>query len=74
MLGVFFNHKHMMDLTFNEWQAHIAWQLEADKNKINNEPKLQLNAKIIQKLSRIKSESLRGVSKDRVLLYSQRQD
>jgi hypothetical protein len=64
----------MNNLTFNEWQDHIARQLEADKNKINNEPKLQLNAKVIQKLSRNKSKSLRGVSKDRVLLYSQRQD
>lgn len=55
----------MKELTFNEWQAHIARQLEADYNKINNEPKLQLNAKVIQKLSRIKSENIRSVQGNR---------
>jgi len=59
----------MKELTFNEWQDHIARQLEADQNKINNEPKLQLNAKVIQKLSRIKSENIRSVQGNRQPLY-----
>jgi hypothetical protein len=59
----------MNNLTFNQWQAHIARQLETDKNKINNEPKLQLNAKVIQKLSRIKSKNLHGVSEHSVLSH-----
>jgi len=61
-----------MDLTFNEWQAHIARQLEADYNKIFNQPKLQINEKFYQ-ISRSKSESLRGFSKDRVHLHFQGQ-
>jgi hypothetical protein len=61
----------MMDLTFNEWQAHIARQLEADYLKIFNQPKLQINEKFYQ-VSRSKSESVRGVSKDRVHLHRQR--
>jgi len=60
----------MKDLTFNEWQAHIARQLEADYNKIFNQPKIQINEKFYQ-ISRVKSEGLRGVSKDRVHLYRQ---
>jgi hypothetical protein len=71
MLGVFLNQINMKNLTFNEWQAHIARQLEADYNKIFNQPKLQINEKFY-KISRVKSESLRGVSKDRVHLHRQR--
>jgi hypothetical protein len=59
-----------MDLTFNEWQAHIARQLEADYLKIFNQPKIQINEKFY-KISRVKSESVRGISKDRVHLHRQ---
>ena len=59
-----------MNLTFNEWQAHIARQLEADYFKIFNQPKIQINEKFYQ-ISGVKSESVRGVSKDRVHLHRQ---
>ena len=72
MVGVFLNHKHMKELTFNEWQAHIARQLEADYLKIFNQPKIQINEKFYQ-ISRSKSKSVRGVSKDRVHLHRQGQ-
>jgi hypothetical protein len=60
----------MNNLTFNEWQAHIARQLEADYLKIFNQPKIQINEKFY-KISRSKSESVRGVSKDCVHLHRQ---
>jgi hypothetical protein len=63
-------HTKMNNLTFNEWQAHIARQLEADYLKIFNQPKIQINEKFY-KISRSKSESVRGVSKDRVHLHRQ---
>jgi hypothetical protein len=62
----------MKELTFNEWQAHIARQLEADYNKIFNQPKIQINEKFYQ-ISRRKSKNLRGVSKDCVHLHFQGQ-
>jgi hypothetical protein len=58
----------MKELTFNEWQAHITRQLEADRDKIFNQPKIQINEKFYQ-VSRVKSESVRGVSKDCVHLH-----
>jgi hypothetical protein len=70
VLGVFLNKINMKNLTFNEWQAHIARQLEADYLKIFNQPKIQINEKFY-KISRSKSESVRGVSKDCVHLYRQ---
>ena len=60
----------MNNLTFNEWQAHIARQLQADYLKIFNQPKLQINEKFYQ-ISRSKSESVRGISKDSVHLHCQ---
>jgi hypothetical protein len=60
----------MKNLTFNEWQVHITRQLEADYLKIFNQPKLQINEKFYQ-VSRSKSESLRGFSKDRLHLHRQ---
>lgn len=54
----------MKELTFNEWQDHIARQLEADYNKIFNQPKLQINEKFF-KIQRNKSKSLRSVQGNR---------
>jgi hypothetical protein len=51
----------MKELTFNEWQAHIARQLESDYIKIFNQPKNQSNERILQSLSRQKARDLRRV-------------
>jgi hypothetical protein len=58
----------MKELTFNEWQDHIARQLEADYNKIFNQPKLQINEKFF-KIQRNKSKSLRSIQGNRQPLY-----
>jgi hypothetical protein len=50
-----------MKMTFNEWQNHLLKQLELDQNKVFNEPKIQYDARIIQKLSRKKTTDLRGI-------------
>jgi hypothetical protein len=51
----------MRDLTFNEWQAHLANELQKNYRKL----KLIKDEKL-QTISRAKSRSLRGVQEVRV--------
>jgi hypothetical protein len=41
----------MKDLTFNQWQAHIAKQLELDRKKLYLIPKRQKNENKFQTIS-----------------------
>ena len=51
----------MKALTFNEWQAHLAKQLQKEYKKLYHTPKFKSNENKLQKVSRGESSNIHRV-------------
>ena len=59
-MDILFNRRfiNMKALTFNEWQDHLAKQLQKDYKKLYQTPKFKPNENKFQKVSRGESSNL----------------